>query len=374
MQILIGADIVPSKTNCNLFTNGDVEELVGNELIDILHGVDYRIFNLELPLCDCGKPIKKCGPNLVAEESTVNGYKALEIDLVSLANNHIMDYGEAGMISTINTLKGAGISYTGVGENTSQASTPFCFSAGRKKIGIYACTEHEFSTASKNSSGANPFDPLESYDHIIELRSKCDYVMVLYHGGKEFYRYPSPNLQKYCRKFVEKGANLVICQHSHCIGCEEKYLHGTIVYGQGNFLFDRGNDEFWKTGLLVKVDEAGIITYIPVVKTSNTVRLANSKQRQEILDAFYKRSIEIRDETTVKNLYNKFAESMLRSYFDRSMGRIRKNTIYKILNKLSRGYIAANIFKEEELLALINAVECEAHRELFLEGMKSIVK
>ena len=62
-------------------------------------------------------------------------------------------------------------------------------------------------------------------------------------GGKEHYRYPSPDLQKICRKFIDKGADLVVCQHSHCIGCEEKYNHGTIVYGQWNFLFDRSNIE-----------------------------------------------------------------------------------------------------------------------------------
>ena len=75
-------------------------------------------------------------------------------------------------------------------------------------------------------------DPAEQKDN------KCDYTIVLYHGGKEYYRYPSPNLQRVCRYMIEKGTDLVICQHSHCIGCEENYLSGKIVYGQGNFIFD----------------------------------------------------------------------------------------------------------------------------------------
>lgn len=76
------------------------------------------------------------------------------------------------------------------------------------------------------------------------MSNACDYTIVLYHGGKEHYRFPSPNLQKYCRKFIEKGANIVICQHSHCIGCEENYKNGKIIYGQGNFLFDDSDDEY----------------------------------------------------------------------------------------------------------------------------------
>src|SRR5699024_1436352 len=102
--------------------------------------------------------------------------------------------------------------------------------------------------------GANPFDPLESFDHIQELKSKCDYVIVLYHGGKERYRYPSPYLQKVCRKFAQKGADLIVCQHSHCIGAYEEFEGSTIIYGQGNFIFNTLNNEFWNTSLLIKVE------------------------------------------------------------------------------------------------------------------------
>lgn len=97
-------------------------------------------------------------------------------------------------------------------------------------------------------------------------------MIVLYHGGKEQYRYPSPNLQKTCRKLVEKGADLVVCQHSHCIGCREEYLQGTIVYGQGNFLFDDEENEYWQTSLLIMISDDFEVKYIPLKKNKNTVR------------------------------------------------------------------------------------------------------
>ena len=90
------------------------------------------------------------------------------------------------------------------------------------KVGIYVCAEHEFSIATEKLPGANPFDPLWSLDHIQKLKQQCDYVVVLYHGGKEEYRYPSPELQKVCRRISEKGADLVLCQHSNCVGCQEE--------------------------------------------------------------------------------------------------------------------------------------------------------
>lgn len=64
---------------------------------------------------------------------------------------------------------------------------------------------------------------------------------------------PRQNCKK-CRKIVEKGADLVVCQHSHCIGCMEEYDKGTIIYGQGNFLFDDSESIFWRTSLLLKID------------------------------------------------------------------------------------------------------------------------
>ncbi|MFP3488456.1 CapA family protein, partial [Staphylococcus sp. SIMBA_130] len=138
-----------------------------------------------------------------------------------------MDQGIRGLNSTTSILDSHNIPYVGVGGNIVEASKPFIINHDNMKIGIYTCAEHEFSIAEEDIPGANPFDPLESFDHIIKLKSESDYVIVLYHGGKEHYRYPSPYLQKICRKFVEKGADIVICQHSHAVGCFEEYHNST---------------------------------------------------------------------------------------------------------------------------------------------------
>ena len=157
-------------------------------------------------------------------------------------------------------------------------------------------------------SGANPLILL-SLDHIQELKSKCDYVIVLYHGGNEHYRYPSPHLQKVCRKIAEKGADLVICQHSHCIGCYEKYRGSIIVFGQGNFIFDRYENDYWQTSLLIKVSVDGgfNVEYIPVRKVGNVIRLADEKDANEIMDAFQRRSSEILQEGFIEQQYRKLA-------------------------------------------------------------------
>ena len=374
MKIMIGADLVPTNSNEMQFNNGNRLALVGEDLHNLLKQVDCRVFNLEVPLTDVVAPIDKCGPNLIAPTSAIAGIKAIGADLFTLANNHIMDQGEQGLFSTFQTLQENGIAYVGAGETLQTAKKPFILERDGHRIGIYACAEHEFSIANENMPGANPFDPLESLDHIAELKKQTDYVIVLHHGGKEHYRYPSPNLQKVCRKMVEKGADLVICQHSHCIGCEEKWQNGTIVYGQGNFLFDNSDSEFWQTSLLIElsVENDVMLTYHPIKKRDNTVRLACGEEAEEILTAFYDRSAEIQEVGILERKFQAFSEEMFWSYIGAFHGKRTKKMWFRIINKLSghrftKCYLSRQ-YDRQALLKIQNYVECEAHREVLLES------
>ena len=333
-KCIIGADLVPTKSNIDLFANADVETLIGKDIENLLANADFTIFNLEVPLTDFSTPIKKCGPNLIAPTKTIAGLKAINPHFFTLANNHILDQGEQGLKSTMDILDEHGIAYAGAGKDLASAAKPYILALEGKKIGIYCCAEHEFTIATENTPGANPFDPLNSLDHVVELKSQCDYVIVLYHGGKEHYRYPSPYLQKVCRKLVDKGADIVVCQHSHCIGCEEKWHGGTIVYGQGNFLFDDCDNEFWNSALLVELefskDNKVKINYIPIEKKKHTVRLGCDNS---ILENFKNRSQQIIDKDFIEDNYNLFAEFMSRDYYYRLSGRISRILPIRIINR-----------------------------------------
>lgn len=373
MKLLIGADLVPTQSNMELFCAEDAAALVGDDLLAVLQSADYRIFNLEVPLADAETPIDKCGPALIAPTATVVGYTAIGVDCLTIANNHIMDQGVQGFFATRKTLEKSNIAFVGGGDDLSEAAKPYIIEVGGKKIGVYACTEHEFSIAGEVSPGANPFDPLESPDHVEALKEKCDNVIVLYHGGKEHYRYPSPNLQKVCRKLVEKGADLVICQHSHCVGCEEKYNGGTIVYGQGNFLFDDSTSDYWQTSLLIQINDDFSVSYIPLKKVENTVRLAKGDYAEKILLDFAERSQEIKDPILVEKRYEAFAQSMLLGYLTTFAG--KESFLFRAINKLMGNRLRRMRIKKrynrKSVLAIRNFVECEAHRELLSRGLQN---
>lgn len=370
MKLIFGADLVPTNSNEELFISGDIDKIVDDGILSVMSNADYRIFNLETALTDNGLPITKCGPNIKASPLAINGIKNLNPSLVLLSNNHVLDYGEAGLEDTVKTLDSNGIEHIGAAENLKKATETYIFEKDGVKIGIYNCCEYEFSIAGENSWGANPFDPLESLDHISELKEKCDYVIVVYHGGKEHYRYPSPNLKKRCRKIVEKGADAVLCQHSHCIGSFEDYRGSKIIYGQGNFIFaPRDEMESWNTSLLVEITiNNGLeFEFYPICCTQTGARTADAGEKEEILKNFYKRSEQIKDNKFVEDKYSEFCESMINEYLN-----IMKGIHWSEPEKMDpnlKDTIDMNI-----VTSIYNYYLCEAHSEVILRALENKIK
>ena len=347
VSLIIGADICPTNDNLHFFENGNIKLLLGEDIYNILIDADFRIFNLECPLTDKNTPINKWGPVLRANTSTVNGIKSLNPSLLTLANNHIYDHGKQGIESTINILNKYNIPFSGIKSNE------YILEKNKIKIGIYVCAEHEFNLESSF------FDSLETPDKIYQLKKKCDYVIVLYHGGKEYYQYPSPLLQKRFRKMAEKGALLVVAQHTHCIGCYEKYNDSILVYGQGNFIYNENCNNSSNSSLLLKINlskESFFIDYIPVSKFED---------KKHILNDFEKRSLQILKSGFIENEYLNFAKKMHGYYLDSFQG----NTyIHRIFRKIFKKNISKFVLSKSNLLRIQNYVQCEAHRELFLAG------
>lgn len=378
MKLYIGADFVPTDINRELFETGNIETLVGSELVELFGASDLNIFNLEVPLTDANTPISKFGSNLKSPTKTIHGYTKLQPLFLTLANNHCLDQGVEGLTTTIHLLERYGIPYGGVGRNKKMAKKPYIYEKDDIRIGFYMCTEREFTIASTHSMGANPFDVLDSFDDVAALKQECDYVIVLYHGGKEFYRYPSPMLQRYCRKFVDKGANLVVCQHSHCIGSKENYNNGVIIYGQGNFIFNSEFydkvEEFVSDSLVISIEATKTsftVTEVPIRKTEVGTRLATLEEAKETLSAYERRSQDIQDPHFIKSSYRAFADTHVRRYLREFLGR---SYVIRIINGLLRRKLGQLLLGHTSYLAIQNFLECEAHQELFLQGIKNINK
>ena len=316
MKALFLGDVCPCKKGVDLFKTEDLDKIFGDTRT-LTEGKDFVSVNLECALTDSTEKIRKFGPALAAPPVTAKVLSEFGVNLCGLSNNHSFDLGIKGIRDTIDALNSAGVAYTGFGENYEDSRKNYVFENDGERICVIAVCEHEYSYALENRMGARPYDEYDTMEDIREAKKNADRVAVLYHGGKEFSAYPSPRLRKLCHAMVKCGADLVLCQHSHCIGCYEKYLEGHVVYGQGNFHFlDPDPRESWYSELAVHYDtKSNEISFTPIRTTDDYISLAKGEDARKIMADFEKRNQELRDGTWRMG-WHKFCEDMKPRYVE----------------------------------------------------------
>lgn len=365
ISLVICGDLCTATDTEEHFLSGNAQALFGDAL-KVLQQADLLVGNLEFVLTDIGKPDKEYGIVLKGRTECIRALDAAGFDILGLANNHIRDCGDEGVLSTIARCESEGIETVGGGKNAKEAARTSITEVDGWKIGILAVAEHEFNLATNDRAGANRFDLLESFDDIRNLRKQCDYLIVLYHGGIEHYEYPSPLLQKKCRKMVDSGADLVLCQHSHCVGTTENYGNGTILYGQGNTLFGyRPNSPSWNTGLIVKVrlseaDKAAI-EFVPIIAQPGGINVMPMPKSSVFLDEFNRRSAHIQNQDFVSTSWREFCKTKQALYLPLLLGLGRS---INFLNRRLNNLIVRLFFSKKRLSIVKNLIRCEAHHEV----------
>ena len=357
MKLVIGADLVPADAAEPLFIAGDGEALFG-DLYPIMKGADRLIVNLECALTTSENAIKKCGPNIKADPGCAAGLAKIGVTDVMLSNNHTFDFGIEGLRDTMANLERAGLPYAGVGENDTDSRKSYVIEKDGKKIAIINVCEHEYSYALPDRLGANPYDPYLTMHDIREAKKSADFVIVIYHGGKEFCHYPSPRLQRLCHEMIECGANAVLTQHSHCIGCAEEYEGGYTLYGQGNFHFVKQHyTEEWQTALLVELDigEGIAVKYYPIRQYPETgsINLSKGEDADRIMSEFFARNEELKNGKWLDG-WRAFCTSNFTSHYAKSI---------------------ANFYNPEDpehpSESFAHCLDCEAHTDVWREKFKT---
>ena len=346
---------------------GDICPIGGIKPLRVSFGADdYVVCNLECAITDSPNPIKKAGPVLYAPESFAATLKSWGIKAVSLANNHIRDCGDVGVRSTIDNCHKNNILTFGAGDSEKAAGVPLIIEENGIKVGVVSFAEKEFNYVHNGHAGALFFDPYNSFDKISELRQKVDAVVVLYHGGIEHYIYHSPLLRKKCRKMVSAGADVVLCQHSHCIGTREKYGKGEIVYGQGNsyFGYRKGND-IWNHGLLIRLEimPAEIKVGYEVLETAEdgSVGMAPQDVSKRILSCLEQDSSKLSDDEFLAYSWKEFCRKKTASYLAMVLG---FGTNANRLNRLFRNGLVRLLYSRRELNVIHNIIRCDSHVEV----------
>ncbi|MDT0294043.1 CapA family protein [Mesonia ostreae] len=346
-----------------------------NDFQDYLCSSDINITNLECPLVSKAEKIQKTGPYLKAPVESINILKEGKFDIVTLANNHILDYGFDGLKTTIETCKKNGIKTVGGGLSKNEVSKPLILIKNQKKIGLINIAEEEFSVVSTGDYGANPFDISVVYKTITDLKGKVDVIIVIAHGGHEFYKYPSPEIVKRYRLLIEFGVDAVVGHHPHCHSGFEKYNNGLIFYSLGNFSFDwpEMKKSGWNDGYAVKlnIEQDNSINYeiIPYKQgdTEPGVRLLKAEEKKRFLKELNKINDVIQSEELLMNEWQKFVDFNIDQYLTLIQPTSR------IVKAFQNRKILPKIFftKERNRLLLLNLIRCESHREMLTNVLKN---
>lgn len=255
--LLFGGDIAPTGLFADLLCTSDT--FFDPSTFDLTSNSIATFANLELPVTSANVASEKSGPALTGEPRIVYRLKQLGFDCLFLANNHIMDFGESGLLETAAVCREVGIATIGAGRNLKEASMPYSSSYGRTRIKVINIGEEEFGAATSTGAGYCPLDVIHNLSQLTEARASADIVIVSLHAGLEYFPLPRPNLQRFARFLVDQGADAVICHHTHINSASEVYNDCPIYYGIGNLMFnvDKPNAS-WEHGFWVKlfIDES----------------------------------------------------------------------------------------------------------------------
>ena len=220
----------------------------------------------------------------------MNLLKEMGTDIVSLANNHVYDYGEEALLDTADLLDEAGIPYVGGGRNIAEAKQPVYFVINGMKIGFVGASNGEkiryTPQATEESAGIlRAYDTTEYNQVISEASKECDYLIAYIHWGTEDSNYLNSEQQKWGREFLASGADIVIGGHPHVLQGIE-YVDGKpIIYSLGDFWF---NHETKYTGVLkLNIQYEGLkeMSFVPCLQTNFTTQyLERSEEQEELYD------------------------------------------------------------------------------------------
>ena len=222
---------------------GGITDAIDPDMMSMMNSADLFCVNNEFAFTSRGQALEGKAYTFRANPANVSLYDTMGVDLVTLANNHIYDFGPEGLTDTLSTLDNAGIAHVGAGETLSDASRPCYVDIQNVRLGFVNACNAEMNRftpeATDSSSGV-----LLCYEHdkflaqTREARANADYVIAVVHWGRDYVYETSDEQRALARELIDAGADVVIGGHSHSLQGIEYYNHCPIFYSLGSCWFN----------------------------------------------------------------------------------------------------------------------------------------
>lgn len=298
VTMAFGGDVCFHDGYANMYAlrsrGGKIESSISAELLLQMRQADILMVNNEFTYSRRGEPLPDKAFAFRSDPENVALLHEMGVDLVSLANNHVYDYGEDALFDTLDTLKGAGIPYVGAGRNLDEAAAPYYYEINGRTIAFLSATQVERNEnpdtrgATEVTAGTFRCFTEEEFGRLVEAvkeaDQKADLTVVYIHWGSENTDELHWAQEWQAPKLVEAGADLIVGDHPHCLQAID-YIDGVpVFYSLGNFWF---NSKTLDTGLLkVVFDEKGNLTcqFLPAKQHDCRTDLETGEEKQRILD------------------------------------------------------------------------------------------
>ena len=288
-------------------SRGGISGILGDSMLEEMKSATVMVANSEFTVSNRGTKMSGKTYTFRAKQERLKIYDEMGVDLVSLANNHVYDFGKDAFMDMLDSFEEYEIPHVGAGRNLDEAKTPFFFIINGKSYAFFGTTRAEKNIltpgATKNSEGVfRCYDPTEAINLIKELHENkdVDYIIPMVHFGRENSHELEDVQVSTAKKFIDAGADIIIGHHAHVLQGFEFYKDKLIVYNLGNFLFNEASVDTMLFQL--QMDNSGKMSYkvFPALQQNEKTSLVDGAKKSQIIQDLNSWSVNVKIDSTGK--------------------------------------------------------------------------
>ena len=284
--LLFGGDVLIKASTESIYKNNGVTGLVSEEILAEMQNADIMMVNHEFQFSTRGEPMEDKQFTFQTDPKNVQILLDLGIDIVSLANNHSLDFGQDALQDTFVTLDEAGILYAGAGDSKERAEELQVIEVNGKKFGFLAATRvipvAGWDVRNKQPGLFTTYDDTRLVERIRESKEECDFLAVYVHWGIEREEYPEEYQNVIAKHCVEAGADVIIGAHPHVLQGIEFIDEKPVFYSLGNYIFNSNIPKTMLVKVVIKADDTVEYSLIPAFATNGRTQAMEGTEAEKL--------------------------------------------------------------------------------------------
>ncbi len=265
--LAFAGDVMFSEQYLAAYDRNGIQALASEQMLAEMRDADLFMLNEEFPFSLRGEPMEDKQYTFRTDPKYVSILQDLGTDLVTVANNHALDFGQDAFCDTLDTLKQAGITCVGGGYHIAEASAPAVCTVNGQTFAIFAATRvspsYDWYATDSQPGMFQTYDPTKLNAAIAEAEETYDHTIVFVHWGIEHVEYPEDYQRALAKGYIDAGADLIIGCHPHILQGFEYYRDVPVIYSLGNYLFGNRDGNTLLLKAVFHADGALDIRFVP---------------------------------------------------------------------------------------------------------------